>query len=64
MSCASAVGGGRSRIIETIHEVKLIVDLMHEEGIASVNYSISNVAGYGEYADGPKLLTKKKQRKE
>ena len=38
MSCASAVGGGRSRIIETIHEVKLIVDLIHEEGIASMNY--------------------------
>tara|TARA_B110000977_G_scaffold190694_1_gene261800 strand:+ start:467 stop:712 length:246 start_codon:yes stop_codon:yes gene_type:complete len=63
MSCASAVGGGRSRIIETIHEVKLIVDLIHEEGIASMNYFISNVAEYGEYVDGPKIINKEETKK-
>tara|TARA_B100000780_G_C20767392_1_gene304740 strand:+ start:193 stop:411 length:219 start_codon:yes stop_codon:yes gene_type:complete len=64
MSCASAVGGGRSRIIETIHEVKLIVDLIYEEEIASMNYSISNTAEYGEYGEyvtGPKIINKEEK---
>jgi ketol-acid reductoisomerase len=35
---------------ECLHEVKLIVDLIYEGGIANMNYSISNTAEYGEYA--------------
>ena len=38
---------------ETLHEVKLIVDLIYEGGIANMNYSISNTAEYGEYVSGP-----------
>jgi len=102
LSYASAVGGGRSGIIETtfkdetetdlfgeqsvlcggavelvkagfetlteagyapemayfecLHELKLIVDLMYEGGIANMNYSISNNAEYGEYVTGPKVI--------
>ena len=104
LSYASAVGGGRSGIIETtfqeecetdlfgeqavlcgglvelikagyetlveagyapemayfecLHEVKLIVDLIYEGGIANMNYSISNTAEYGEYVTGPRIITK------
>jgi ketol-acid reductoisomerase len=103
LSYASAVGGGRSGIIETtfkeecetdlfgeqavlcgglveliragfetlveagyapemayfecLHEVKLIVDLIYEGGIANMNYSISNTAEYGEYVSGPRVVT-------
>jgi ketol-acid reductoisomerase len=102
LSYASAIGGGRSGIIETtfreetetdlfgeqavlcggavelikmgfetlveagyepemayfecMHELKLIVDLMFEGGIANMNYSISNNAEYGEYVTGPKVI--------
>ncbi|GMR07972.1 MAG: ketol-acid reductoisomerase [Gammaproteobacteria bacterium] len=102
MSYASAIGGGRTGIIETsfkdetetdlfgeqavlcggavelvkagfetlveagyepemayfecLHELKLIVDLMYEGGIANMNYSISNNAEYGEYVTGPKII--------
>ncbi|WP_018949910.1 ketol-acid reductoisomerase [Thioalkalivibrio sp. ALMg11] len=102
MSYASAIGGGRTGIIETsfkdetetdlfgeqavlcggavelvkagfetlteagyapemayfecLHELKLIVDLMYEGGIANMNYSISNNAEYGEYVTGPKVI--------
>lgn len=102
LSYASAIGGGRSGIIETtfkdetetdlfgeqavlcggavelvkagfetlvdagyapemayfecLHELKLIVDLMYEGGIATMNYSISNNAEYGEYVTGPKVI--------
>jgi ketol-acid reductoisomerase len=102
LSYASAVGGGRSGIIETtfrdeaetdlfgeqavlcggavelikagfetlveagyspemayfecLHELKLIVDLMYEGGIANMNYSISNNAEYGEYVTGPRVI--------
>ena len=41
---------------ECLHEVKLIVDLIYEGGIADMNYSISNTAEYGEYVSGPRLL--------
>ncbi len=104
LSYASAIGGGRSGIIETtfreecetdlfgeqavlcgglvelirdgfetlveagyapemayfecLHEVKLIVDLIYEGGIANMNYSISNTAEYGEYVSGPRVLPK------
>ena len=103
LSYASAVGGGRSGIIETtfqeecetdlfgeqavlcgglvelikagyetlveagyapemayfecLHEVKLIVDLIYEGGIANMSYSISNTAEYGEYVTGPRIIT-------
>jgi ketol-acid reductoisomerase len=103
LSYASAIGGGRSGIIETnfreecetdlfgeqavlcgglvkliqagyetlteagyapemayfecLHEVKLIVDLMYEGGIANMNYSISNTAEFGEYVTGPRIVT-------
>ena len=105
LSYASAVGGGRSGIIETtfkdecetdlfgeqavlcgglvelikkgfetlteagyppemayfecLHEVKLIVDLIYEGGIANMNYSISNTAEYGEYVSGKKIVDDK-----
>ena len=42
---------------ECLHELKLIVDLIYEGGIANMNYSISNNAEYGEYATGPKIVT-------
>ncbi len=42
---------------ECLHEVKLIVDLIYEGGIANMNYSISNTAEYGEYASGPRIVT-------
>jgi ketol-acid reductoisomerase len=103
LSYASAIGGGRSGIIETtfkeecetdlfgeqtvlcgglveliragfetlveagyapemayfecLHEVKLIVDLIYEGGIANMNYSISNTAEFGEYTVGPRIIT-------
>ena len=105
LSYASAIGGGRSGIIETtfkdecetdlfgeqtvlcgglvelikngyetlveagyepemayfecLHEVKLIVDLIYEGGIANMNYSISNTAEYGEYVSGKKIVDDK-----
>ena len=42
---------------ECLHEVKLIVDLIYEGGIANMNYSISNTAEYGEYVSGPRIIT-------
>jgi len=42
---------------ECLHEVKLIVDLIYEGGIANMNYSISNNAEFGEYVTGPRLIT-------
>jgi len=102
LSYASAIGGGRSGIIETtfreecetdlfgeqsvlcggltslilagyetlteagyapemayfecLHEVKLIVDLIYEGGIANMRYSISNTAEYGDYVSGPRII--------
>jgi len=41
---------------ECMHELKLIVDLMYEGGIANMNYSISNNAEYGEYVTGPRVI--------
>jgi ketol-acid reductoisomerase len=51
---------------ECLHEVKLIVDLIYEGGIANMNYSISNTAEYGEYVTGPRIIndeTKKEMRR-
>ena len=42
---------------ECLHEVKLIVDLMYEGGIANMRYSISNTAEYGDYTRGPRVIT-------
>lgn len=42
---------------ECLHELKLIVDLIYEGGIANMNYSVSNNAEYGEYVTGPKVIT-------
>ena len=42
---------------ECLHEVKLIVDLIYQGGIANMNYSISNTAEYGEYVTGPRIVT-------
>ena len=44
---------------ECLHEVKLIVDLIYEGGIANMNYSISNTAEYGEYVSGKKIIDSK-----
>lgn len=42
---------------ECMHEMKLIVDLIYEGGIANMNYSISNTAEWGEYVSGPRIIT-------
>ncbi len=51
---------------ECLHEVKLIVDLIYEGGIANMRYSISNTAEYGDYTRGPRIVndkTKKEMKK-
>jgi len=47
---------------ECLHELKLIVDLIYEGGIANMNYSISNNAEYGEYVTGPKIVTEETKK--
>ncbi len=47
---------------ECLHELKLIVDLMYEGGIANMNYSISNNAEYGEYITGPKIINEESRK--
>jgi ketol-acid reductoisomerase len=42
---------------ECVHEVKLIVDLIYEGGLANMRYSISNTAEYGDYTRGPRIVT-------
>jgi ketol-acid reductoisomerase len=42
---------------ECVHEVKLIVDLIYEGGLANMRYSISNTAEYGDYTRGPRVIT-------
>ena len=48
---------------ECLHEVKLIVDLIYEGGIANMNYSISNTAEYGEYVSGKRIVDEKTKEK-
>ena len=51
---------------ECLHELKLIVDLMYEGGLATMRYSISNTAEYGDYVSGPRVInaeTKKEMKK-
>ena len=47
---------------ECLHELKLIVDLMYEGGIANMNYSISNNAEYGEYVTGPRVINEESRK--
>ncbi|AIL33164.1 ketol-acid reductoisomerase [Basilea psittacipulmonis] len=47
---------------ECLHELKLIVDLIYEGGIANMNYSISNNAEYGEYVSGPRVITEESKK--
>lgn len=47
---------------ECLHELKLIVDLMYEGGIANMNYSISNNAEYGEYVTGPRVINEESRQ--
>ncbi len=47
---------------ECLHELKLIVDLIYEGGIANMNYSISNNAEYGEYVTGPKIINEETKK--
>ena len=49
---------------ECLHEVKLIVDLIYEGGIANMNYSISNTAEFGEYVSGPRIITDETTRRD
>ena len=46
-----------SAYFETLHELKLIVDLMYEQGMAGMRYSISDTAEYGDYTRGPRIVT-------
>ncbi|MFT6684630.1 MAG: ketol-acid reductoisomerase [Loktanella salsilacus] len=48
---------------ECLHEVKLIVDLIYEGGIANMDYSISNTAEYGQYVSGPRILPYEETKK-
>ena len=48
--------GYAPEMAECVHEVKLIVDLIYEGGIATMNYSVSNTAEYGEYVSGPRVV--------
>jgi ketol-acid reductoisomerase len=47
---------------ECLHELKLIVDLMYEGGIANMRYSISNTAEYGDITVGPRIITEKTKK--
>ena len=47
---------------ECLHEIKLIVDLMYEGGMADMRYSISNTAEYGDYTAGPRLITEETKK--
>jgi ketol-acid reductoisomerase len=55
-----------SAYFETLHELKLIVDLMYEGGLANMRYSVSDTAEYGDYTRGPRIIpdtTKAEMRK-
>ncbi|EMB8361782.1 ketol-acid reductoisomerase [Campylobacter jejuni] len=47
---------------ECLHEIKLIVDLIYQGGIADMRYSISNTAEYGDYITGPKIITEETKK--
>ena len=48
---------------ECLHEIKLIVDLIYEGGIANMRYSISNTAEYGDFSRGPRIINPKVQKR-
>ncbi len=48
---------------ECLHEMKLIVDLIYQGGIADMRYSISNTAEYGDYITGPKIITEETKKR-
>ena len=48
---------------ECVHEVKLIVDLIYEGGLANMLYSVSNTAEYGTYVSGPRVVSPEKTKK-
>ncbi len=48
---------------ECVHEVKLIVDLIYEGGLANMRYSVSNTAEYGDYVSGPRVVPPEKTKK-
>src|SRR5204863_2460475 len=59
-SYETLVGAGyqpESAYFETLHEVKLIVDLIYEGGITNMRYSISDTAEYGDMTRGPRIIT-------
>ena len=59
-SYETLVGAGyqpESAYFETLHEVKLIVDLIYEGGITNMRYSISDTAEYGDMTRGPRIVT-------
>ena len=65
MGFETLVEGGYSpemAYFECLHELKLIVDLMYEGGIANMNYSISNNAEFGEYVTGPKVINEQSRQ--
>ena len=47
---------------ECLHEVKLIVDLMYEGGLANMRYSVSNTAEYGDYSSGPRRVDQRRHQ--
>jgi ketol-acid reductoisomerase len=47
---------------ECLHELKLIVELMYEGGIANMRYSISNTAEYGDYVSGPRVINEESKK--
>ena len=47
---------------ECLHELKLIVDLMYQGGIADMRYSISNTAEYGDYVSGPRVINEESKK--
>ena len=49
---------------ECLHELKLIVDLIYEGGIANMRYSISNNAEYGDFTRGPRIITEETQARD
>ena len=53
----------RLAYFETLHELKLIVDLMYEKGVQGMRYSISNTAEYGDMTRGPKVIGPRSARR-
>ncbi len=51
-----------SAYFETLHELKLIVDLLYEGGLSWMRYSVSDTAEYGDYTRGPRIVTEETER--